>query len=104
MSRLIPTAERIQRAIAMIQKARDLPVPVDGGKNNFSYIAQVKACLQEARDLVKFIPKTPSATADIKAQVNQIFEEAERADRDIFHRSDDQAAHKCSQNTIDLQG
>ncbi|MFA5872425.1 MAG: hypothetical protein WC832_00520 [Anaerolineales bacterium] len=85
MSRFIPAVERIQRARALIQKARDLPVPVEGGRYDFSYIAQVKALLQEARDLVKFIPKTPSATAEIKEQVNQIFQEADQADRKILH-------------------
>ena len=86
MSRFIPAAERIQRARQLIQKARDLSVPVQGGKYDFSYIAQVKAFLQDARDLVKFIPKTPSATVEIKEQVSQIFREAEQADRAIFHK------------------
>lgn len=86
MSRFIPATERVQKAFALIQKAHDLPVPVEeGGRNNFSYIARVKALLQEARDLVKFIPKSPSATAELKEQVKQIFEEAERADREILH-------------------
>ena len=85
MSRFIPAVERIQRARALIQKARDLPVPAEGGKYDFSYVAQVKAFLQDARDMVKFIPKTPSATAEIKEQVNQIFQEADQADREILH-------------------
>jgi hypothetical protein len=69
----------------LIQKARDLPLPAEGGRSNFSYIAQVKALLQDARDLVKFIPKTPSATAEMKDEVNRIFQEAEQADREILH-------------------
>ena len=85
MSRFIPAAERIQRARLLIQKARDLPVPAEGGRNDFSYIARVKALLQDARDLVKFIPKTPSATAELKEKVSQIFQEADRADREILH-------------------
>ncbi len=85
MSRLIPAVERIKRARQLIQRARDLPVPLQGGKYDFSYIAQVKAWLQDARDLVKFIPKTPSATPEIKEQVNQIFKEADLADREILH-------------------
>jgi hypothetical protein len=85
MSRLIPALERIQRARELIQQARDFPVPAEGGKYNFSYIAQVKALLQDARDLVKFIPKTPSATPEMKAQVAQIFEEADRANQEILH-------------------
>ena len=85
MSRFIPAVERVQRARILIQKARHLPIPAEGGKYDFSYIARVKAFLQEARDLVKFIPKTPSATPELKEQVSQIFQEAERADREILH-------------------
>ena len=86
MSRMIPAAERITRARALIQKARDLPVPAGLGRHDFSYIAQVKAILQEARDLVKFIPNTPSATAEIKNEVAKIFQEADQANKDIFYR------------------
>ena len=85
MSRLIPAAERIQRARALIQKARDLPVPVILGRNDFSYIAQVKALLQDARDLVKFIPYTPTATPEMKIEVKKIFEEADQANQEILH-------------------
>jgi hypothetical protein len=87
MSRLILAADRVKRARTLIQKARDLPVPLpaEGGKINFSYIAQVKAILQEARDLVKYIPKTPSATPEIKEQVRQILQEADRANHEILH-------------------
>jgi hypothetical protein len=85
MSRLIPTIERIRRARLLIQKARDLPIPVEGGRYNFSYIAKVKALLQDARDLVKFIPKTPSATPEIKEKVNQILHEADQANQEILH-------------------
>ncbi len=87
MSRLIPSAERIEQARALIQKARDLPVPPGLGKNDFSYIAQVKSLLQQARDLVKFIPKTPTATPEMKVEVSKIYEETEQADREILHVS-----------------
>jgi hypothetical protein len=84
MSRLIPAAERIQRARALIQKARDLPVPAEGGRFDFSYIARVKDILQQARDLVKFIPYTPTATPEMNAEVNKIFQEAEQARKEIL--------------------
>ena len=87
VSRLIPSAERILRARQLIQKARELPIPAEGGRYNFSYIAQVRALLQEARDLVKFIPKTPTATPKMKAEVKLIFEEADRANQEILHPS-----------------
>ena len=87
MSRLILAADRVIKARALIQKARDLPVPPpeEAGKYNFSYVAQVKALLQDARDLVKYIPKTPSATAEIKQQVSQILQDADRANQEILH-------------------
>ena len=85
MPRLIPANERIKRARALIQKARDLPLPADGNKYDFSYIAQVKDLLRQARDLVKFIPDTPSATDEMKEEVKQIFAEAERANQEILH-------------------
>ncbi|MBI2757918.1 MAG: hypothetical protein HYX49_04485 [Chloroflexi bacterium] len=85
MSKLIPAAERIVRARALIQQARDLPVPAENGRNNFSYIAQVKALLRQARDLIKFIRQTPSATAEIKDEANKIYRQADQADREILH-------------------
>jgi uncharacterized coiled-coil DUF342 family protein len=84
MTPQIPASERIIRARALIQEARDLPVPAESGKHNFSYIAQVKALLQDARDLVKFIPYTPSATTEIKNEVNKIYQEADQANKEIL--------------------
>ena len=84
MAKLIPAAERINRARKLIQKARDLPVPEEGGQNNISYVAEVKDLLRQARDLVKFIPYTPSATAEMKADVAKIFEDADQVGNDIF--------------------
>ncbi len=85
MPKLILAAERIVRARAFIQKARDLPVPAEGGKYDFSYIAQVKDYLRQARDLVKFISMTPTATVEMKAEVKNIYAEAEQADRELLH-------------------
>ncbi|HTX92804.1 MAG TPA: hypothetical protein VMC09_16460 [Anaerolineales bacterium] len=87
MSRLILAVDRIKKAHALIQEARDYPVPeaAEGGKHNFSYIARVKALLQDARDLVKYIPKTPSATPEMKEEVSQILQEADRANQEILH-------------------
>lgn len=84
MPRFVPASERITRARALIQKARDLPIPAGSGKHDLAYIAQVKTYLQQARDLIKFIPYTPSATTEMKGEVNQIFQEADRADKEIL--------------------
>lgn len=86
MPRLIPASERIVRARALVQKARDLPVSAEGGWQDFSYVAQVKDILQQARDLIKFIPYTPSASAETKAEVAQLFREADQAEKEILHR------------------
>jgi hypothetical protein len=85
MAKLIPSAERIIRARALIQQAREFPLSVEGGKNDLSYIAGVKALLQQARDMVKFIAMTPTATPEMKAEVKAIYAEIEQANREIFH-------------------
>ena len=85
MPKLIPAAERIVRARALILMARELPIPVEGGRSDFSYIARVKDYLRQARDMVKFIPMSPSAAADMKEEVKKIFQEIEEADREILH-------------------
>jgi hypothetical protein len=86
MSKLIPAAERIVRARAFIQQARDLPVPEEGGRSDFSYIAQVRDLFRQARDMVKFISMTPSATAEMKADVKKIVQEIEQANEEILHK------------------
>jgi hypothetical protein len=85
MSPFIPAAERILRARKLIQKAREVPPPADGGRSDFSYIAQVKDLLRQARDLVKFIPLTPSASADMKEDVERIYQEIKQANQEILH-------------------
>ena len=87
MSRLITAAERITRARALIQQARDLPAPAGTGWDDFSHVARVKDLLQQARDLVKFIPNSPSATPEIKNEVSKIYQEADRASQEILHKS-----------------
>ena len=85
MAKLIPAAERIVRARALIQKARDLPVPEGLGKNELSYIAGVKDLLRQARDMVKFIPMRAGVSEEMKADVQKVFEEADEADAEILN-------------------
>jgi len=86
MAKLIPASERVIRARKLIQQARDLPVPQTGlGKSDFSYIANVKDLLRQARDMVKFIPQTAGVSAEMKAEVKKIYEEADQADREILY-------------------
>ena len=84
MARLITAAERIERARALIQEAREYPVPVRGGKYDLSYMAQVRGLLRQAKDLVKFIPNTVSASTETKLEAKKIIAEAEEAGREIF--------------------
>ncbi len=84
MAKLIPAAERLIRARQLIQKAREFPLPVEMGRNDLAYIAGVRDLLRQARDMIKFISMTPSATAEVKADVKMIFEELEQADREIL--------------------
>ena len=86
MSPLILAAERIVRARALIQNAREVPVPTELGRSDLSYIAGVKDLLRQARDLVKFIPQTVGVSAEMKEEVKKIYEEIEAADREILGR------------------
>ena len=86
MAKLIPASERLMRARNLIQQARDLPVPQSGlGKSDFSYIAQVKDLLRQARDMVKFIPQTAGVSAEMKAEVQKIYDEIEQANKEILY-------------------
>jgi hypothetical protein len=84
MARLIPAADRIKKARLLIQKARDLPVPEETGRFDIYYIAEVKKLLREARDLIKFISYTPTASDEMKVEVKQIFEDADLADQELL--------------------
>ncbi len=86
MSTFIPATERILRARALIQKAREVPVPAELGRSDLSYIASVKDILRQARDLVKFIPQTAGVSAEMKEEVKKIYEEIEDANREILGR------------------
>ncbi len=84
MAKLIPATERLIRARQLIQKAREIPLPSEMGRNDLSYIAGVRDLLRQAKDMIKFISMTPSATAEVKAGVKKIFEEIEQTDREIL--------------------
>lgn len=84
MAKMIPAAERIKRARALIEKARSTPLPAEGGRFDFSYIAAVKDLLRQARDLVKFISITAGVPPETKAEVKLVLEEIETASREIL--------------------
>ncbi|RIK29346.1 MAG: hypothetical protein DCC56_13410 [Anaerolineae bacterium] len=85
MPKLIPATERIIRARKLIQQARELPAPSTGlGKSDFSYIANVKDLMRQAKDLIKFIPQTAGVSAEMKAEVKKVYEEIEQATIEIL--------------------
>ena len=85
MAKLIPATERIVLARKFIQQARELPIPTEGGRYNFSYVAGVRDLLRQSRDMVKFISMTPSATTEMKVEVKKIIEEIEQAGNEILN-------------------
>ncbi|HRQ33285.1 MAG TPA: hypothetical protein PLM89_09315 [Anaerolineales bacterium] len=86
MVRLIPATERLIRARRLIQQARELSVPSTGlGRSDFSYIAQVKDLFRQAKDMVKFIPQTAGVSAEMKEEVERIYEEVKQATRDLLY-------------------
>ncbi len=86
MAKLIPASERIARARKLIQQARALPVPSTGlGKSDFSYIANVKDLMRQARDLIKFIPQTAGVSTEMKDEVKKVYEEIDQATQEILH-------------------
>lgn len=85
MAKLIPAAERIVRARKLIQQAREIPVPTEGlGRHDFSYIANVRDLLRQARDMVKFIPQTAGVSTEMKEEVKKIYTEVEQAEKEIL--------------------
>jgi hypothetical protein len=86
MARLIPAAERVAKARAFIQKARELEVPAESGSGDFYYVAQVKDLLQKARDLVKFLSYNPGVSPELKQDALDIFKEADQTDKELLHK------------------
>ena len=84
MSNLIPAADRVVRARALIQKAREVPTPSELGRNDLSYVAGIKDLLRQAHDLIKFIPQTAGVSVEMKAEVKKIFAEIEEAHKAIL--------------------
>lgn len=84
MAKLIPAVDRIKRAYGLIEQARDVQIPPGGSRFDLSYLAQVKDLLRQAKDLVKFIPNSPSATPEMKDDVKKIFALAEQVDKGLL--------------------
>jgi hypothetical protein len=86
MSRFIPSTERITQAKNLIQKAREIPMPEEDHYRDFSYIAQVKDVLRQARELVKFIPYTSGLSPEIKEEAKRVIAETEEVEKDLLQK------------------
>jgi len=86
MPKLIPATERLARARKFIQQARDIPVPTTGlGKSDFSFIANVKDLMRQAKDMIKFIPQTAGVSTEMKEEVKKVYDEIEQATKEILY-------------------
>jgi hypothetical protein len=86
MARMIPAEQRIARARKLVQKVRDLPPPEEDKLLDLTYMATVRETLQQARDLIKFIPYTPSASAEMKAEVAELFQTIDQTQKELLHK------------------
>lgn len=87
MAKVIPTADRIKKARALIEKAKTIPLPSEHGWMDLSYTANVKDTLRQARDLVKFVQFMPNAATETKAEVEQLMQEITTTEKEILHKS-----------------
>ena len=62
-----------------------LPRPVSPDPPKSALQAAVDDFLRQARDMVKFIPQTPSASDEMKEEVRKIYQEAEQANQELLH-------------------
>jgi hypothetical protein len=85
MSRLVTAAERIEKARALIEKAHKLPRAEKDPWQDFSYTAQVKDLMRQAREWIKFIGYTSGVSAEIKAEAKSILAETELVEKELLH-------------------
>ncbi len=84
MANQLTAGERLIHARELIQAARDLPVPEEAGKLDLTYMAKVRGMLADARDLVKFISYSPSASEETKKEALEIIQLADQTKKEIF--------------------
>lgn len=87
MAKPITTEDRLLRARALIQKARNISAPADAGWDWLSYTAQVKDTLRQAKDLLKFLPMTAGVSTSQKAEVQVILQEIVDTEKAILHKN-----------------
>lgn len=85
MSKLITAAERIEKARQLMEKARALKPEQEGPFPDFSYTAQIKDLMRQARDLLKFIAYTAGVSAEIKEETKKIQMEIDQTEKELLH-------------------
>jgi hypothetical protein len=87
MSKVIPNEERISKAHALIEKARNIPHPTEHGWDDLSYAAQVKDTLRQAKDMIKFLPMTSGVPVDLKKEAAELIASLPTIEKEILHRA-----------------
>jgi hypothetical protein len=87
LSKTLTTEERFVRARMLVQKAHEVPAPIDGGWDSLNYAAQVKDTLRQARDLLKFLPQTAGVTTQQKQEAVALMQEIVDEEKKILHRT-----------------
>lgn len=85
MSPFIPSLDRILKARGMIVKARKLKKDASASLGELTYVAQVKDLMRQANDLIKFIPLSPSTTAETKIIVEKLQQELKQVEKELLH-------------------
>lgn len=84
MAKPVTAAEKVKKARELIAKARAVPVPAEGGKSNFTYLAEVRDLLRQARDLVKFLSYSVGTSPEMKKEVEAVMAEADAAQHELL--------------------
>jgi len=85
MSRLITASERIEKARALIEDARKLERSAESPWQDFTYAAEVKDLLRQARELLKFISYTSGVVEETKAEAKAVQVEIAQAEQELLH-------------------
>lgn len=87
MAKLITTSERLDKARDLIDQAKNFPIPPATGWQDFGYVAKVKDLLRQAKELIKLIPVTASATPDQIQDARKLLNRFPEIENEILHRS-----------------
>ena len=86
MTKLITNQERILKARDLIRQAREIPVDPNAVFMDIGYVARVKDLLRQAKDLIKFIPFSPSAEERTKLDTNDLLKKIDDTEKELLHK------------------